>query len=488
MFSQLTFILLVLPVFVLSDYTTTPTAKENYGTWQGWGTSLAWWATAWGERTDLSDAFFTLKTSVTINNTFTVPGLGLTIARYNAGATSEKVAAGQYMERSPNVKDSRLVEAFWLTYEGNATTQWDWSRDLHQRTALTNAVDRGVDIVQLFSNSPVWWMCDNHNPSGSEGGSTDNLQTWNQRNHTKYLASIIAYFQEHNNVTFDSVDAFNEPNSNWWKASGTQEGCHFSPQDQAILIQYMREELDALHLNHVKIAASDENSYTLAIATWNSFDATTKNVVDQVNVHGYEYGNGRRDVLYNITKGTTLWNSEYAEGDASGMSLATNLNLDFYYLHPTAWVYWQAVDGLSWGLLKGNEDTVPPVLSTSPNNKYFVVAQYTRHIRPGMTIINGGTDKNTVAAWDADAKKLVLVTTNYKTAQTVTYDVSKIYSGSKGSVCPTVAKCWTTNGNGSKQYVQEKDVSVTSGKGTCVVAVMMEVNQVMTLEMDGGVE
>ena len=33
------------------------------------------------------------------------------------------------------------------------------------------------------------------------------------------------------------------------------------------------------------------------------------------------------------------------------MSLASNLNLDMRWLHPTAWVYWQVLDGGGWGLV-----------------------------------------------------------------------------------------------------------------------------------------
>ena len=458
------------------DYVTKPLPK-SFGVWEGWGTSLAWWGKAFGDRDDLADAFFTLHSTVTINKTFSVPGLGLNIVRYNAGATSSKPAGGSTMVRSPHVKDSRLVEAFWLTWEGDESTQWDWSRDRNQRMSLRKAADRGANLLQLFSNSPVWWMCDNHNPSGSPSGVTDNLQAWNRRNHTKYLANIVHKFRTMYNITFNSVEPFNEPNSNWWKSDGTQEGCHFSPATQAPVLAYMRQELDEFGLYEVDIAASDENSYSLAISTWNDFDAATKSKVDQVNVHGYEYGSGRRDILYNITQGKRLWNSEYGEGDASGMSLATNLNLDFKWLHPTAWVYWQAVDGSTWGLLSGNEDAAPwPTLATTPNNKYFVLAQYTRHIRPGMTIIDGGSDKNTVAAWDHEASRLVLVTTNYGTPQRVKYDLSQIYRGK----CPKEAQRWSTTGDSKKQYAEEQNVVVSE---TCEVDIIVSTNEVTTLEL-----
>jgi len=63
----------------------------------------------------------------------------------------------------------------------------------------------------------------------------------------------------------------------------------------------------------------DENSYTLALSTWNSFSAETKAIVDQINVHGYEQTNGPRHDLFEASKGKVLWNSEYGEGDASGV-------------------------------------------------------------------------------------------------------------------------------------------------------------------------
>ena len=49
----------------------------------------------------------------------------------------------------------------------------------------------------------------------------------------------------------------------------------------------------------------------------------------------------------------------------------------------------------------------------SVNAKWYVLAQYSRHIRPSFEIIDGGADANTVSAFDAQSSKLVIVTTNY---------------------------------------------------------------------------
>ena len=55
------------------------------GRWEGWGTSLAWWGHSFGDREDLADVFFTLKDEVTVGGNKILPGLGMNIARYNAG-------------------------------------------------------------------------------------------------------------------------------------------------------------------------------------------------------------------------------------------------------------------------------------------------------------------------------------------------------------------------------------------------------------------
>ncbi|WP_313885850.1 glycoside hydrolase [Fodinicola feengrottensis] len=239
---------------------------------------------------------------------------------------------------SPNIQPSRQMDGYWLDWFSSdpSSASWDWYADSAQRNLMWKARDRGANIFELFSNSPMWWMCTNHNPSGNADGTKDNLQSWNYQQHAVYLATIAKYTHDHWGLNFHSVDAFNEPSSAWWTAAGTQEGCHFDVSTQKAVINYLRSELNARGLGDVLVAASDETSYDLARSTWAGLDATTKSQVSKVNVHGYQYGGGRRDLLYNAVHadGKVLWNSEYGEGDASGLSLTSNLNLDFRWLHP----------------------------------------------------------------------------------------------------------------------------------------------------------
>jgi galactan endo-1,6-beta-galactosidase len=457
-----------------ADYTTTPVPTTNWGTWEGWGTSLAWWGKAFGNRNDLADIMFTRNT-VAFGGA-NLPGLGLNIVRYNAGACSTNSINGESMVVSPNMMRSRQIDGYWLDWNSSdpASASWNWFVDSAQRNLMWKARDRGANIFELFSNSPMWWMCVNHNPSGGADGNADNLQSWNRQQHAVYMATIAKYAHDNWGVDFDYVDPFNEPIANWWTATGTQEGCHFNVATQSIVIDHLRAELDARGLSWMPITASDESLYDQAVSTWNGLTASAKGKITKVNVHGYQYENGRRDSVYNAVSaaGKKLWNSEYGESDATGMRLARNLNLDFRWLHPTAWCYWQVLDGGGWGLIEANNETGT---LGSANAKYFVYAQYARHIRPGMRIIDGG-EANTVAAYDAAARRLVLVTTNYGTAQTITYDLSRFATVPNGTVTR-----WSTQTGGSERYARYTDTQVASKRFSRA----FPANTVQTFEIEG---
>src|SRR6266566_2600299 len=104
---------------------------------EGWGTSLAWWAEAVGQwpdaskRATLEDALFNPDT-----------GLGLNVIRYNFGANT------------PDNKCPRAFRAFGNidSYEPS-NGRWDWSKDQAQLTILKEAKSRGVDIIEGFANS-----------------------------------------------------------------------------------------------------------------------------------------------------------------------------------------------------------------------------------------------------------------------------------------------------------------------------------------------
>ncbi|MEV7085798.1 glycoside hydrolase [Streptomyces sp. NPDC093085] len=452
--------------------------SATYGTWEGWGTSLAWWANVFGARDDFADIFFTTR-STTYNGT-SLPGLGLNIARYNLGACSGNSVNGESMVASPNIPAFKQIEGYWQdwTNEDPASAAWKWSADAAQRAMLVKATARGA-TSELFANSPMWWMCYNHNPSGAANGG-NNLQSWNYRQHAAHLAAVALYARQNWGVNFATVEPFNEPSSSWWTATGTQEGCYVDASVQSAVLPYLRGELNQRGLTGTRISASDETSYDLARTTWNSFSATTKGYVDQVNVHGYQGSGGRRDLLYSdiTTAGKVLWNSETGDSDATGMTMASNLLYDFRWLHPTAWVYWQVMDpSAGWAMIAYDAATLQP---RAVQTKYYVMAQFSRHIRPGMTIIDTGVSY-AVAALDRSARRLVIVAANTATtAQTLTFDLSAFttVTGGTNGLVPR----WNTVTTGGGDLYTARSDTYLSGK---TVAVPFAARSVQTLQVDG---
>lgn len=471
---------LALVLNAAADLTTTIDPTSNRGTWEGWGTSLAWWARAFGTRDDLADIFFTTKT--TSFNGQSLPGLGFNIARYNVGASSWNSINGTKMQVSPKMIPSRHIDGYWLDWASTdpSSSSWNWSVDSSQRTMLLKARDRGANILELFSNSPMWWMCTNHNPAGSDSGSTDNLQSWNRQQHALYMATVAKYFASNFNLNFQSVNPFNEPSATWWNSkSGTQEGCHFAVDTQATVLTHLRNELNTRGLSSVQISASDESYYDEAITTFNKLPSSARSQISRINVHGYQYASGRRDTLFSLASSAkkALWQSEYGEADATGQRLASNLLLDMRWLRPTAWVYWQVLDGDGWGLIEADNDKKT---IGSANTKFFVLAQFARHIRPGMRILDGGSDY-TVAAYDEKARKLVIVAVNWGEGQVVNFDLGRF---AKAGVDGAVVKRWATQigtGNGPRYVKYEGDTKVV---GTRFWS-RFEKNVVQTFEVEG---
>jgi hypothetical protein len=191
-------------------------------------------------------------------------------------------------------------------------------------------------------------------------------------------------------------------------------------------------------------------------------------------VHGYQGGGGRRDLLYNDVRaaGKVLWNSETGDSDGTGLTMAQNLCLDWTWLHPTAWVYWQVMDPTAgWGVIRYDPGSRTP---GAVEPKFWVLAQFTRHIRPGMRILNTGHG-SAAAAYDASGRRLVLVAVNSGAAQTLTFDLSAFATVSGG------VTRWTTVPGGSDRYVRRTDLTL-SGKS---LSVPFPAASVQTLEVSG---
>jgi galactan endo-1,6-beta-galactosidase len=127
-----------------------------------------------------------------------------------------------------------------------------------------------------------------------------------------------------------------------------------------------------------------------------------------------------------------------------------------------------------WALIAYDPNTLR---AGAVQNKLYVLAQFTRHIRPGMQVISASTG-NAAAAYDSAARRLVLVGVNTATsAQTITFDLTRF-----GALPTGLVTRWSTSTtSGSDRYVQRTDVRL-DGK---LLRVPFAAGQVQTFQLDG---
>jgi galactan endo-1,6-beta-galactosidase len=473
-------------------YQTTINPARERGVWEGWGASLAWWAQGVGgsvHQTTYADLFFTLA-PVTVRDQ-SLPGLGLTLVRYNVGGGGRPGDIPDLLENVPSslpwYKDIDGFEIDWQNHDDPASPSWDFTRDPRQRSVLDAALARGVTHVELFANAPMWWMTVE---KSSAGGS---LQSWNGQDFSRYLATVAAHARAHWGVTSMTVEPFNEPTAGWWNYPHGQEGCNIDVGAQTEILGALREALDARGLADVRISASDENSMTDASRTLDQLAARTvlvnggevaaTTIVDQLNVHGYSglepfRDNAARTALREKNGNRRLWMSEYGDPDGSGMALAQTISEDLTYLQPSAWLYWQPAEPYSgWGLVNGAyADSAEQADRGKPTwvyTKYFVFAQFTRFLRPGAVFLDND-DHNSVAALQVATGRLALVTVNFGNAQVIRYDLRRFASHAG------VARVTYTRTDGSHVF-ERFDAPIVDH----MVQIPAEANSVYSLVVDG---
>src|SRR5690606_6536211 len=149
-------------------------------------------------------------------------------------------------------------------------------------------------IFEAFSNSPPYWMTKSGCASGSADGS-NNLEDDAYDDFADYLTEVVAHYRDTYGIVFRTLEPLNEPNPNWWKSNGRQEGCHFSPSNQERILREVAAKLAEKGLTDTTVSASDENSMDDAYDNMRAFSAETLDVISQMNVHSYA-GSKRAEV------------------------------------------------------------------------------------------------------------------------------------------------------------------------------------------------
>lgn len=485
---------------------------SNPQVWEGWGTSLAWWAHAVGKGSweeFWSDLLFTTNdkiTSIGFNSRNDavrlaapkpriLPGLGLDIVRYNIGGTGRPGDVKDVTEWDPLGKNPpkplpaskrpirshktygdaqkrfdiwaangfvgpwfKGIEGFWKDWSNKSpsTRSFDWNRDQSQRSVLASAVKRGVKHIEFFSNSPMWWMKTTHSAAGGEI-NVNNLQDF-----AEYLADVVKHAEKNWGLKIHSLSPFNEPTSEFWVWPAGQEGCNVVAGTQNVILGHLRRAMGSRGLS-TAIVGGDENTFRQAL---NSHHASLR--FDRLNVHSYEGLSpnrnirDREEIRFNW-KGN-IWSSEYGDGDETGAELAQTILEDIAYLKANAWIYWQVLEDGSlkrggcnpWGIACADfgqslTDQVrgrPEFVSA----KYFVYAHFTRFIKRGMVILAQGSPWAVVGYSPQDKTVSVVAVNRSDLGQTFAWNAAKFRLGGE----TLVDRVWTEMNDQGQKWKKDR--------------------------------
>ncbi|WP_225221541.1 glycoside hydrolase [Microbacterium gallinarum] len=516
----------------------TPNPAYASAPFEGWGTSLVWFANATGGYPDdVRQALF--------DKVFGEDGLNLNIARYNIGG-------GNATDVPPYLRPGGAVEGWWnpdlgvsdaegeitstyadraryeAAWDGDDPAHYDFDADPTQRWWLDALKDK-VTKWEAFSNSPPYFLTESGYVSGGiDNGSTEQLAADDMGAFADYLVTVVEELEAEHGIDFDTLDPFNEPNTSYWStrlgtdgwptSASRQEGAHIGPQRQDLMIKALESRLNEPDAaTDVAISAMDETNPSIFTQNWNAWTQESKDIVDQLNVH--TYGTGDRVVARDIAKASDkpLWMSE-VEGDwdgtgfnltniENGLGMAGRIVDDLRELEPSAWVFWQPVEdlynmekveNLNWGsvfidfdcdqngdsLRRIADGEADPSCQVLTNAKFNTVRNFTHFIRPGDSLIPTDSTQTTAALQaDGDGATLVHVNTE-TTARDLTIDLSRFGQIAPGAtVTPIVTTQSPADDVTANALVEGEPVTVDAASRTAVVSVPAK--SVTTLVIDG---
>lgn len=443
----------------------------NNGVFEGWGTSLCWWANRIGYSDSLSqqaaDAFYGEN------------GLRLNIARFNIGGGDDP--SHDHITRT----DSNMPG--YTTYK-NGKVEYNWNADANQRNVLKRCVEAAGDdaIVEMFSNSPPYYMTNSGCTSGAKDAEKNNLRDDSYTAFAEYLAEVCKHYQDVWGIDVQSVEAMNEPYTNYWGAySYKQEGCHFDiGESESKIITELQKSMASRGMGDVIICGTDETSIDTQINAYNALSQQAKNAISRIDTH--TYGGSRRSQLKELalSEGKNLWMSEVDGNGTAGVNagemsaalwLSQRITTDCNDLNASAWILWQVIDKhICEAGYNGKKDSGMPDISTGfwgtavadhdkdtiiLTKKYYAFGQYTRYIRPGMTMLN--SSGTTMAAYDEKNDQLVLVAYNTAgNAEDIVFDLTQF--DTVGAYADTVRTSLSENwANAGKVNISDKTLKAT---------------------------
>ena len=538
------------PAAAADGTTITPNPAYAGEAFEGWGTSLVWFANATGDypeelREELYQAVFGED------------GLDLNIARYNIGG-------GNASDVQDYLRAGGAVEGWWAadpdgsagTYDGTATTyaernallakwdaddpaSYDWSADATQRWWVERlAADDQITHWETFANSAPYFMTESGYVSGGFNASSEQLKPAAEAQFASYLVRVTEHLEDQYGIDVDTIDPFNEPNTNYWGTTlsngtpvgGRQEGMHMGPARQVSLIDDVRAELDdPATTTDAGLSAMDETNPGIFATNWAGYPAATRAKVDRMNVH--TYGTSGRLAVRDLAKqaDTDLWMSEI-EGNwvsgfnpvsiENGLGIAGRIQDDLRELEPNAWVLWQPVEdlynmepqgeNLNWGSIfidldckpyeeaggtvwkserrvedAGGDSTAAPECGVQVNSKFNTIRNFTKYIHEGDHLM-AVDDVSSTAAVRGDGTGATIVHRNTAASERViTLDLSNFGDIAEGATVTPVVTTQADSADAPTANALVEGTPVAIDRAARTATLTVPAKSVTTFVIDG---
>ncbi len=374
---------------------------------RGWGMALAWEANrVYGSarvKPDIPDPAEQGRfMDLLFGDPARGPGLGLNAVRYNIGGGSRPDTTGCDGPPRHGLRPSADMEGF-LAGPGEP---YDWSRDASQRRMLGEAQRRGVTIFEAFSNSAPWWMTVSGCVAGTAHAKENNLRADAVPAFAAYLATVARHFRAQG-IAFESVSPVNEPDGDWWVAGNDQEGSFATLPMQEAIVAALAKDLAG---TGTLVSGTEANSLDKMTAWLGQMDAASLAALGRINVHQYQPSDPAALRRRAAALRKPVWASEVGccfdfdhRSETDGfLFMASSIELAINELGAEVWCFWQP----DWGVVDFGTGRPRPL------KQFYAIAQYTRFIRPGFSVLRsqGG---GLTAALSPDGRRLVLVAINH---------------------------------------------------------------------------
>lgn len=245
----------------------TPNPWYANGPFDGWGTSLAWFANATGNygeegfvtnRDEISDEAYAkaLENGKQLRETFYESifgedGLDLNMARYNiGGGNADDVAYGY-----PFMRQGAAVPGYWASevdgveakqankdsfaeaFDPNDDTHYDWSKGESQEWWIEHGLQTGdIDHVETFANSAPWFMTESGYATGGYNSGDNNLA--DAEKFAQYLVKVTNHLEDKYGFEVDTIEPFNESETAYWGTPSKMADDGFGTDNTELIQRY----------------------------------------------------------------------------------------------------------------------------------------------------------------------------------------------------------------------------------------------------------